>query len=211
MVNWNAVGAVAEGLGAIVVVVSVIYLALQVKQANLQAQGTAHADWLTTWNDTIKGWITDRDTIQVLQRGFADFDALSHVDQAIFAQHVAALINHWHLAADLFDRGPLDESLHRGANEVVLSVCSTQGGAHFLKTNAGAFPRGTQLLRMLESGEGSLPPFNVLAPWGGCYCGRTRLWSHSERFWRPGRRLCSRSAFGASRLAWYASGLHVAA
>jgi len=165
MVNWDAVGAIAEGLGAVVVVVSVLYLAAQVRQANLQAQGTAHSDWLTTWNETIKGWVSDRDTIRVLQQGFADFDALTNVDRAIFVQQLAALINHWHLAADLHERDLLDEQIYATATQLVLSVCSTSGGATLLRTQADAFPRGRELLGLKESGQGRLPPFDVLAPW----------------------------------------------
>lgn len=165
MVNWEAVGAVAEGLGAIFVVLSVVYLASQVKQANLQGQGVAHTDWLTTWNETIKGWVTDRDTVQVLQRGFDDFHSLSRVEQAIFHQQVAALINHWHLAADLSERGLLSEAIYGAATQVVLSVCSTPGAEYFLRSAPEAFPRGPQLVHMLDSGRAKLPPFNVMAPW----------------------------------------------
>ena len=62
--NWEAVGAIGEVLGALVVTVSLIYLALQVRQANLQAQGSAHADWFINWNDLLKGWISDAETIE---------------------------------------------------------------------------------------------------------------------------------------------------
>ena len=137
MVNWDAVGAVSEALGAVVVMASLVYLALQVKhanrqvtQANLQAQGSAHAEWYIGWNDIIRGWIRDRDTVQIMQRGFDSFDDLPSVEQAIFAQQMAALINHWALAADLADRQLLQDSVRDGAGEIVLSVCSTRGGAN---------------------------------------------------------------------------------
>ena len=107
MVNWEAVGAIA-------VVISLVYLASQIKQANLQAQGAAHSDWFVGWNDSIKGWIADRDTIHALQRGFDDFNALSKVDQAVFAQQLAAVINQWHLAVDFSERGLRQESVRNG-------------------------------------------------------------------------------------------------
>jgi hypothetical protein len=163
--NWSAVGAIAEGLGAIAVVVSLVYLASQVRQSNAQAQGAAHADWLTTWNETIKGWVRDRDTVVILQRGFEDLQSLSNVEQAIFAQQVAASINHWHLAADLSERKLLDQALYEGVTDLVVSVCATAGGRDFLESNSAAFPRGAQLLQLANSGRSKLPPFNVLAPW----------------------------------------------
>lgn len=163
--NWDVVTAVAEVFAAVAVVASLIYLASQIRQANLQAQGEAHSSWLTTWNETIKGWISDRDTVLILQRGFADFSALQNVEQAIFAQQLAALINHWHLAADLSDRGLLGEQIYRGATELVLSVCATPGGRLFIESSYAAFPRGPQLLELVQSEAGSLPPFNILSPW----------------------------------------------
>lgn len=163
--NWDAISSIAEVFGAIAVVASLVYLAFQVKQSNTQARGEAHSNWLTTWNETIKGWIADRDTVEILQRGFDDFSKLQHIEQAIFAQQLAALINHWHLAADLVEDGLISKQLYNGATEVVLSVCATSGGRQFLESNYTAFPRGSQLLELSRSGSGNLPPFNILSPW----------------------------------------------
>ncbi len=123
-------------VGAIAVVVTLVYLASQIRQANVQAQGAAHANWLTTWNDTIKGCIRDRDTVQILQQGFAELSSLSNVEQAIFAQQLAALTNHWHLAADLVDRRLLDKQLYRGVTDIVLSACATPGAANSSNRNS---------------------------------------------------------------------------
>jgi len=163
--NWDAVSAIAEVLGLAIVFASLVYLASQVKQANLQAQGAAHASWMTSWNEAIKGWISDRDTIQVLQKGFDDFNSLSNVDKAIFGQQLAAVINHWVLAVDLAERGLLSETVRHGATELVISICSTTGGSEFLESSANSFPRGQELLKMVRAKEGRLPPFNILSPW----------------------------------------------
>lgn len=103
--------------------------------------------------------------MDILQRGFDNFSNLPHVEQAIFAQQLAALINHWHLAADLVENGLISKQLYDGATEVILSVCATSGGRQFLESNHAAFPRGSQLLELSRSSTGSLPPFNVLSPW----------------------------------------------
>lgn len=163
--NWDAISAVAEAIGTIAVIVTLIYLASQIRQSNRQGQGDAHSAWLTTWNETIKGWIQDRDTVEIMQRGFDDMSALSQVEKAIFSHQVAAMINHWILAADLVDRELLDHVIFGGATDVVVSVCSTTGGRAYLTSNADAFPRGRQLLELVESGEGNLPPWTEVAPW----------------------------------------------
>ena len=166
--NWELFSSIAEITGAAAVVISLVYLAAQVRQANVQAQGEAHANWLTTWNETIKGWITDRETVGIVQKGFSDFSNLPCEDQAIFAQHLAALINHWHLAADLVERGLLGDELYHGATEVILSVCATPGGRAYIDKSYQGFPRGLQLIEMVRSEAGSLPPWHEMAPWWSC-------------------------------------------
>lgn len=163
--NWEAVSAIAAVVGALVVMVSVVYLATQVRQANLQAQGSAHADWLIAWNDTIKGWITDQETIEVLRRGWSDFDSLSKTQQAIFHLHHSALINQWLLAAQLCDRGLLPKSIYEGVTEILISVHSTSGGRVVLERNAQGTPRGEELLQLVRSNSGKLPAITVLFPW----------------------------------------------
>ena len=44
--NWEAVGAIAEALGAAGVVVSLIYLASQVRQSNILARNQARQTWM---------------------------------------------------------------------------------------------------------------------------------------------------------------------
>lgn len=163
--NWDAIGAIGEILGAAAVVVSLIYLASQIRLSNMQAQGDAYSQWMTTFNDTIKGWVKDRETVQVMQNGFTDFAALSKVDQAIFAQQIAALINHWSLAVELAERKLITEQLVKTATEVTVSVCSTSGGRQYFESNYVAYPRGPQLLELVNAEESVLPPWDVVAPW----------------------------------------------
>ena len=42
MINWEAIGAIGEVIGAIAVVVSIVYLALQIRQSGRVARFTAH-------------------------------------------------------------------------------------------------------------------------------------------------------------------------
>lgn len=163
--NWEAISSIAEVFGVLAVVVSLVYLASQIRQSNTQARGEAHSNWLTTWNETIKGLAADRDTVEILQRGFDNFSTLPKVEQAIFAQQVAALINHWHLAADLAENEMISKQLYDGATDVILSICATSGGRQYLESNHAGFPRGSQLLELSRSGFGALPPFDILSPW----------------------------------------------
>lgn len=170
--NWEAIGALGEVFGAAVVMVSVVYLALQVKhanqqvyQANLQAQTTAHAEWFYSWNETIKGWASDHDTIEALRHGFDDFGSLSESQKAIFTIQLGAAANHWELARELALRGVLPDSLYVHITDVMVSIFSTPGGYSFLSRIAPGLPNGPELLKKVESGTDAIPMWTAVAPW----------------------------------------------
>ena len=76
-------GNYGEFIGAIAVVATLIYLASQIRQSNIQAE-------------------------QMLTQ-------IATSNQAIFAQQIAALINHCYLAAELAERGLIAEELYKKA------------------------------------------------------------------------------------------------
>lgn len=165
--NWEAVGAVANLVAAGAVVASLLYLGIQVRQTNRQAEAAAQVEWIKGWNEVIKAWIHDTETISAVRNGFQDIGSLSDDEMAVFHMHLAAMTNHWLLASELYERGLLPDSLYRGCTDVVVSVHSTPGGRKFLERNADATPRGPELLQLVESQEGRLPPITEVFPWWG--------------------------------------------
>jgi hypothetical protein len=67
-VNWEAIGAVGEILGAIAVFVTLIYLASQIKQSNNLARFTATKDVLNQFNHLNEMVATDTELRKVLAK-----------------------------------------------------------------------------------------------------------------------------------------------
>ena len=86
--NWDAVGAVGEIVGAAAVVVTLIYLAAQVRAGN-RALRTSVRDsafrQLQDWNNQL---VSDPDLPLMFQRGLEDFDSLDDRERARF-MHLA--------------------------------------------------------------------------------------------------------------------------
>jgi len=163
--NWEAISALGQLLGAVVVMVSLIYLALQVKAATLQAEGSAHAEWFYSWNETLKGWTADESIMQTLRQGFDDFGGLSKSQKSVFSMQMAAALNHWELAGDLSRRGLIPRPFYDHVTEWMLMVFSTPGALTFLEGAARGFPNGPDLLSRVRSGQGRLPLWTEIAPW----------------------------------------------
>ena len=83
--NWEAIGAVAEAAGALGVLVSIVYLALQVKQ-NTEESRIARAQSLNTANADANALVANNPELSVIVRsGMIDFEALSKSDKFRFS------------------------------------------------------------------------------------------------------------------------------
>lgn len=166
--EWEAIGAIGEIVGGVVVVVSLLYLSAQLRQSNRHAEAASQAAWINGWNGTIKGWVENPEVITAVRNGFDRFSDLEDEQKAVFHMQMAALQNQWVLAAELRERDLMPEAVFSGATEVLASVYSTPGGRQFLNQNAPATPRGEEVLALVDSAEsrpGALPPFTELFPW----------------------------------------------
>lgn len=82
--NWDAVGAIGEVLGALVVIATLLYLARQVTQQGAAAASDAMASWLSDYNSLVLQMFRDRDSSEIIRRGLTDFHELDGTDQMRF-------------------------------------------------------------------------------------------------------------------------------
>lgn len=163
--NWDAVAAVGEWLGALLVLLSIGYLALQVRQTNKHAAASADVAWIEGWNRLFEGWVADARTMEALRSGFSNFNGLHQDAQAIFQMKIGGMANHWILARQLSEKGLITQEIADTATEVLVSILSTPGGLQYWERDAEATPFGTELLAKAKAKEGHLPPFHDLFPW----------------------------------------------
>lgn len=78
--NWDAIGAVGEVVGAAGVIISLLYLAVQIRgDARAKRAATVH-DQSTAFRDFLKTLATDEDLADVYLRGLRDFSSLQDAD-----------------------------------------------------------------------------------------------------------------------------------
>lgn len=89
--NWEAVGAIAEALGAIAVFVSLIYVAVQIRQNTKQASRNVEANQLAAFERNVESgnrirelMILHPDLAQLLLSGFKSYAALERSDKFRF-------------------------------------------------------------------------------------------------------------------------------
>ncbi len=81
--NWEAVGAIAETLGAIAVIVSIAYLAMQVRQTRLQLQAQAEDNIMSRAFEAYSP-VYDGDHARVFRKGLRAPDTLDEDEAFLF-------------------------------------------------------------------------------------------------------------------------------
>ena len=106
--NWDAVGAVAEVVGALGVIISLVYLALQIRQSNSTDKLTATLSLQESYNQV--GDIFLREG-SYLSAGLQDFSSLDIEGQLKFAVTYHLFFGHMELIYGHDQRGVVDADL----------------------------------------------------------------------------------------------------
>ena len=89
--NWDAIGAVGEILGAIAVVATLFYLASQIRHANRESQSNVAWAITNALNQFTGRITTSSDVASIWTRGCDDFYALNDAEQ----EHFVVLVAEW--------------------------------------------------------------------------------------------------------------------
>ena len=161
--NWDAIGAVGEILGATAVVATLIYLARQMQQEARADTAETMGSWLADYNGIVLDILRDPDVAQILRQGLTDFEQLSRNDQMRFhAWMVPHLLNAQVLWFQLNDG-----IMHRQIADQILTF-----NAMMLKTNGGSYWWSTarviwrpEFVEHIDKLIEDLSPITEIWPW----------------------------------------------
>ncbi|RLA41663.1 MAG: hypothetical protein DRR06_15620 [Gammaproteobacteria bacterium] len=80
-INWDALGALAEGLGAIAVIMSVLYLATQIRSQTKEARLSATRELAIETSRLLQAIALDREFSEIYQAGLYDYKNLPDNDR----------------------------------------------------------------------------------------------------------------------------------
>ena len=89
---WDAIAATGEWAGAVAVVVTLIYLALQIRQQNKIAQYSAWQSVIDGFNLALSTALADKENIALWVRGLDDPDRLTDDEMLMFSNHFTQLM-----------------------------------------------------------------------------------------------------------------------
>jgi len=125
--NWDAIGAIAETLGAVGVIATLAYLAVQIRQNTSTVRSSAAAS-IAQSNNTVQLMLAqDADVNRLWWVGLADPNALSEADSLRFNNVVSVAVNASQQAHAQFLEGAITEKGYSGQREFIIWVANQPG------------------------------------------------------------------------------------
>ena len=170
--NWEALGAIGELVGALVVMVSVVYLAIQIRHNTRVAKGAAQEAAVATLRELTKQLTQSLELNRLFNEGVGGFDHLDEEERTRWFHLAFQLLKaaegiHFH-----YIQGVLDEGAWMGYSNIFRDYFATAGFREYWNVRSdtfspafqsyvntvvlGALPRSVlELARQVEPGQNS--------------------------------------------------------
>ena len=110
--NWEALGAIAELLGAIGVILTLLYLSRQIDNNSKQLEGSAVVAIASYERSMLEDIFNNEKLWDIIKRGNGDWDALNEEDQSMFAVWNIKESGYWELLYRLHRQGAISKEIY---------------------------------------------------------------------------------------------------
>jgi hypothetical protein len=129
--NWEIISSTGEWAGALAVVVTLFYLARQIKQQNELSRYNAWESLFQGFNQNNQLVASDPDVAQLLLKGFDQPDTLSDAESAQWIALYRTYFNHMQRAYRAYELGYLTENDWKELARNFATDTRTAGGSRF--------------------------------------------------------------------------------
>lgn len=162
--NLSDLANIGQVIGAIAVVISLIYVALQIRQnTNAVRAATAQSvhEHFANWYNS---FACDESLPHIALRGLKDYGSLSETDKARFVATFMAFLSYSQNAFLKWRQGLLDPSLWLGWEQVIMNLVCSPGGKGLWKERSYLF--GEEFRRYVEEELMRRTPHPEAKPFG---------------------------------------------
>ena len=121
--NWDAIGVIAEVVAAAGVIITLIYLALQIRQSTIAANASSHHQLLVSQSSANRCIIDNAEVCDLIDRANKDFKSVTDAELIRLEFVMYEHFNQWWFAFATGQKslleGEMRESITRGYKQVV--------------------------------------------------------------------------------------------
>jgi hypothetical protein len=129
---------IAEIIGAMAVVISLIYVGVSLGQ-NTAAIEVANHQAIVAMDSNKNTWLRDADFAVIYENARSDFGKLSKVDSRQYLTFVADTMNAWEFAFITHENGAMADNIWHGWDGFYRSEFETEGFQNFWKLQGDGF------------------------------------------------------------------------
>jgi hypothetical protein len=129
--NWEAIGAVGELAGAGGVIISLLYLGIQIKRQSIENRFAAVHEYVNETNIFFGSAAENKEVAEIWVRGIENFDSLDKVEKARFLADLSRTFRSMEGLLYLYLRGRLDSTMWKGIDHSTRDLCKCAGVKKF--------------------------------------------------------------------------------
>ena len=137
-INWEAITAIVELLGLVLIVVSLVYLAIQTRSINKQNQSEARYAFVDAVAQINMIIAQNTKTASIWRRGLVSIQQLSEDEQMQFFMFLGQYSNLWSVMHQLYEDNVLPETQWIIVRNDIVSILGSDGGQYFWKSGGEA-------------------------------------------------------------------------
>lgn len=137
--NWEAISAIAQMIGSVAVVFSVLYLAIQVHRSTRIAKLSAQDAAATALRDVTKPFAENPELARIWRLGLENLQALSAEDQARFYHSTYQFLKAYETIHFHHVYGLMDEQIWRGWCGLLQHYIASPGIDHYWRRRRELF------------------------------------------------------------------------
>ena len=125
--NWDAIGAIGELAGAGGVIISLLYLGMQIKRQNIESRFAAVHELVNETNIFYGSVAENKEVAEIWVKGIENIDTLDQVEKARFLGDVSRTFRSTEGLLYLKLRGRLDPAMWKGIDQSTQDLCKCPG------------------------------------------------------------------------------------
>jgi hypothetical protein len=125
--NWDAIGAVGETIGALAVVISVLYLALQIRQNTSHVRSSGYQAAAQTGNNFLEGLASNPEALRVFHIAQESYVELSDEDRRLAHTLIMQLFLMYESLYYQYEDEVVDPDMWEGRRKMMFGFLSKPG------------------------------------------------------------------------------------
>ncbi len=147
--NWEAIGAVGELVGALGVIGSLVYLARSIRHGTAAANSSAHRDLLRNWQVTTHQLFQNPDARRITREGLYEYDRMSDDEKYQFFLWMIQVTFQARIADGLFREGTVSLAERNTWLDFAASNFRTPGGRQLWEETRHVY--GAEAMALIEA------------------------------------------------------------